>query len=342
MVKKAISLKLIAEKVVMQKVCYLFPGQGAQYVGMGRELYDGCAESRDIFDEAEKILPDAGIKRLCFKGPIEELTQTANSQVCILVASIAVLRALNSSDKRPRTKIKDFIRGRQATGGKVVACAGLSLGELTSLVAAGSIAFPDAVRLVRRRGELMEEASLKNPGSMASIIGLSFKDLEPICKESGAEIANLNCPGQIVISGKKECVEKAMLLATEKGARKAMPLKVSGGFHSSLMKEAAGLFKAELDKVEFSSPQIGVVSNVTAEYEKSPDEIKINLVRQLFSPVRWEESIRRIASQGVDVFYEIGPGKVLKGLLRRIDSNLKVHNIEKINDINQLSMKIIL
>ena len=306
------------------KVAYLFPGQGAQYVGMGRELYDGCAESRNIFDEAERILPDAGIKRLCFKGPIEELTQTANSQVCILVASIAALRALGSELRTPNSELN------------VVACAGLSLGELTSLVAAGSIAFPDAVRLVRRRGELMEEASLKNPGSMASIIGLSFKDLEPICKESGAEIANLNCPGQIVISGKKECVDKAMLLATEKGARKAMPLKVSGGFHSSLMKEAAGLFKAELDKVKFSSPQIGVVSNVTAEYEKSPDEIKINLVKQLFSPVRWEESIRRIANQGVDVFYEIGPGKVLKGLLRRIDANLKVHNIEKLEDINTL------
>jgi len=321
------------------KVAYLFPGQGAQYVGMGRELYDGCAESRNIFDEAERILPDAGIKRLCFKGPIEELTQTANSQVCILVASIAALQALLAEQalqlqaecSRRACFVQPFANLIQP-----IACAGLSLGELTSLVAAGSIAFPDAVRLVRRRGELMEEASLKNPGSMASIIGFSFKDLEPICKESGAEIANLNCPGQIVISGKKECVDKAMLLATEKGARKAMPLKVSGGFHSSLMKEAAGLFKAELDKVKFSSPQIGVVSNVTAEYEKSPDEIKINLVKQLFSPVRWEESIRRIASQGVDVFYEVGPGKILKGLLRRIDSNLKVYNIEKMKDVTEI------
>ena len=301
---------------MVKKVSYLFPGQGAQYVGMGKDLYENCAESKNIFDEAEKILPGLGIKRLCFKGPIEELTQTANSQVCILVASIAALRALKTSDE-------------------IVACAGLSLGELTSLVAAKSIDFSDAVKLVRRRGELMEQASQKNPGSMASIIGLSFKDLEPACKESGAEIANLNCPGQIVISGTKESVEKAMALATEKGAKKAIPLKVSGGFHSSLMKEAAELFKLELDKIKFSSPQIRVISNVTADYETLPDEIKANLVKQLFSPVRWEESIRKIASQGVDAFYEIGPGKVLKGLLRRIDPNLKVYNIEKTQDLRE-------
>lgn len=302
----------------MVKIAYLFPGQGAQYVGMGKDLYENCVESKDVFDEAEKTLPGLGIKRLCFEGPIEELTQTANSQVCILAASIAALQALCS---------------RLKAGGTVIACAGLSLGELTSLVAAKAIDFSDAVKLVRRRGELMEEASHKNPGSMASIIGLSFKELEPACKESGAEIANLNCPGQIVISGTKESVEKAMALAAEKGAKKAIPLNVSGGFHSSLMKEAAELFKLELDKIRFSSPQIRVISNVTADYETSPDEIKANLVRQLFSPVRWEESIRKIASQGVDTFYEIGPGKVLKGLLRRIDSNLKVYNIEKPVDL---------
>ena len=288
---------------MVKKVAYLFPGQGAQHVGMGKDLYKNCPEAKNVFDEAENILPTAGIKKLCFEGPIEELTQTANSQVCILVASVAALEALGTRD--------------MGHGTRVVACAGLSLGELTSLVAAKSIEFTDAVRLVRRRGELMEEASKKNPGSMASIIGLALEDLKKVCAETGAEIANLNCPGQIVISGKKESVEKAIAL------------KVSGGFHSSLMKEAADLFKVELDKVEFSAPQIGVVSNVTADYEKTPDEIKNNLVKQLFSPVRWEESIKRIASSdgGVDTFFEIGPGKILKGLLRRIDANLKVNNI---------------
>ncbi|MDP8230496.1 MAG: ACP S-malonyltransferase [Candidatus Gorgyraea atricola] len=320
----------------MKNVSYIFPGQSAQHVGMGKDLYENCPEAKDAFDEAEKILPEAGIKKLCFEGPLEELTQTANSQVCILVASVAALKALVTSDKGPHTKIGDFVRGRQGT--RVVACAGLSLGELTSLVAAGSIEFADAVRLVRRRGELMEESSRKNPGSMASIIGLALEDLKKVCAETGAEIANLNCPGQIVISGRKESVEKAMPLALEKGAKKAIALKVSGGFHSSLMKEAADLFKIELDKVKFSAPQIGVVSNVTADYEKTPDEIKDNLVKQLFSPVRWEESIKRIASSdgGVDIFFEIGPGKVLKGLLRRIDGNLKVHNIEKVQDIENI------
>ena len=281
---------------------------------MGKELYNNFPESKGVFDEAENVLPHANIKRLCFQGPLEELTQTANSQVCILVTSIAALRVL-----KPRFTIE--------------ACAGLSLGELTSLVAAKSVSFEDAVRLVKRRGELMEEASTKNPGNMASIIGLSLEDLKPVCEKTGAEIANLNSPGQIVISGAKERVEKAMSLAKEKGAKKAIALNVSGGFHSSLMKEAAGLFRLELDKVNFSKPEIGVVSNVTADYEKTPDEIKENLVKQLYSSVRWEESIRRIASIGVDTFFEIGPGKVLKGLLRRIDPNIKVYNIDKAEDI---------
>ncbi len=309
----------------MTKVCYLFPGQGAQYVGMGKDLYDNYPESKNIFDEVEKSLPEVRIKKLCFEGPIEELTRTANSQVCILVTSIAALEALNSRNTE---------YGIQNT---IVACAGLSLGELTALVAARSIAFQDALRLVRRRGELMEEASTKNPGSMASILGFPMDDLKGICNETGAEIANLNCHGQIVISGTKEAVEASMVLATKKGAKKSIPLNVSGPFHSSLMKEAAELFKKELDKVKFSNPEIGVVSNVTADYERRPDQIKENLVRQLYSPVRWEASIREIASQGVNTFLEIGPGKVLKGLLRRIDANLKVCNIEKMEDVENIA-----
>ena len=319
----------------MQKICYLFPGQGVQYVGMGKDLYEACPVSRNVFDEAEKILPDLNIKRLCFEGPIEELTQTANSQVCILVASVAALRAL---DLR-RTKDPSTSLGTGEGRRTIVACAGLSLGELTALVAAMSIGFQDALLLVQRRGELMEQASLKNPGSMASIIGLSLEDLNEACNESGAEVANLNCPGQIVISGANQSVESCMALATKKGAKKSMPLKVSGPFHSSLMKEAAELFKTELEKVKFFKPEIGVVSNVTADYETFPEEIRGNLVKQLYSPVRWEESVRRIAAEGVDVFFEIGPGKVLKGLLRRIDPNLKVWNIETPKDITSCTRK---
>ncbi len=307
----------------MRRVFYLFPGQGAQYVGMGKDLYDGCPESRGIFDEAEKVLPGVGIKRLCFEGPIEELTMTANSQVAILVVSIACLEALNSKMRHKW---------------HVVGSAGLSLGELTSLVATKSIGFTDGVKLVRRRGELMEEASLRNPGIMASIIGISFEDLKGVCAETGAEIANLNCPGQIVVSGAKESVEACMELALKKRAKKAIPLNVSGPFHSSLMKDIAKLFKIELDKVKFSNPEIPVISNVTADCLKSPEEIKENLVKQLYSPVRWEESIRKIAERGIDGFLEIGPGRVLKALLRRIDANLKVFNIERLEDIGKIDL----
>ncbi len=303
-------------------VGYIFPGQGSQYVGMGKDLYDNSPEAKKIFDEAEEILPRVNIKKLCFEGPIEKLTLTANSQVCILVASIAALKTLEDTKTQ---RHKDT---------RPMACAGLSLGELTALTAAGAMEFKDAVRLVRRRGELMEEASSKNPGGMASILGISLEELQKVCKETGAEVANLNSPGQIVISGAKEAVAKAMDLAVKRGARKVISLNVSGPFHSFLMKGAAESFKIELDKIKFSDPAIPVITNVTADYEKTIVEIKENLVRQLYSPVRWEDCVRRMAGDGCDTFFEIGPGAVLKGLLRRINPDLKVRNIEKMGDVN--------
>ena len=317
----------------MPKICYIFPGQGAQYVGMGKDLYDNSPEAKKIFDSAEEILPHLNIKKICFEGPLEELTLTANSQVAILVASIASLKAFMSLCSR-KACFADSAISKASFAATIVL--GLSLGELTALVAGEAIEFSDAVRLVRRRGELMEEASLKNPGKMASILGLSIEDLKEACKESGAEIANLNCPGHIVLSGTKKAIESAMVIAKKKGAKKCIPLNVSGPFHSSLMKEAAELFRIELEKVKISIPKIPIVSNVTAGYEKTPSEIKENLVKQLYSPVLWEDSIRRIASDGCDIFFEIGPGKVLKGLLRRIDDGLKVFNIEKMEDMNNL------
>ena len=308
----------------MNNSCYIFPGQGSQYVGMGKDLYDNCPEAKNIFDRAEEILPELNLKKLCFEGPVEELTQTANSQVAILVTSIAALRALETSG---------------TFSVQPVICAGLSLGEYSALVACGSLEFPDAVKLVRRRGELMEQAAKNNPGTMASIIGIFASDLKEVCRETGTEIANLNSPGQIVISGKKEAVQKAMALATEKGAKKAILLNVSGPFHSSLMREIAGEFKKELDKTKFSDPKAPIISNVTADYEKGAEEIKENLVKQLYSPVRWEESIIRIRQEGCNTFFEIGPGKVLKGLLRRIDPELKTYNIETTGDIKNIAVE---
>lgn len=307
----------------MNKICYIFPGQGSQYVSMGKDLYDNSPEARDIFDQAEKILPGFNLKKLCFEGPIEELTQTANSQVAILVTSIAALRALEAHAR---------VHSPQSI---VYSCAGLSLGEYSALVASGALEFSDSVMLVKKRGELMEQASLKNPGAMASILGISVNDLKEVCSQTGSEIANLNCPGQIVISGKIESVQKAMVLAEQKGAKKAILLNVSGPFHSSFMKEAAGEFKKELDKIKFSSPRMPIVSNVTADYEKGAEEIKSNLVKQLYSPVRWFESIIKISQGGCNTFFEIGPGKVLKGLLRRINPELKVYNIETVEDITK-------
>ncbi|MDP2921710.1 MAG: ACP S-malonyltransferase [Candidatus Omnitrophota bacterium] len=308
----------------MNNVCYIFPGQGSQYAGMGKDLYDNSPEARDIFDQAEKILPGLDLKKLCFEGTIEELTKTSNSQSAILVTSIAALMALGEVGTEQCSV---------PTG--PVCCAGLSLGEYSALVAAGAILFEDAVRLVRRRGQLMEEAGLKNPGTMASIIGLDIGIIKEVCRETGAEIANLNSPGQIVISGKIESVKNAMALSQEKGAKKAIPLNVSGPFHSSLMKETALEFRKELDKINFSSPKVNFVSNVTADYVKDIKDIKENLVKQLYSTVRWEESIVKMASSGCDTFFEIGPGKVLKGLLRRINPELKVYNIEVAEDVKK-------
>ncbi len=324
---------------MVNNVCYIFPGQGSQYVGMGKKLYDSSPEAKAIFDQAEKILPGLDLKRLCFEGPIERLTETANSQVAILMTSVAALRTLETNIPACPLRKCDM-KGNHVSlpkwTGVVHSCAGLSLGEYSALVASGALEFSDAVRLVRRRGELMERAAKNNPGTMASILGISIGDLEEICRETGAEIANLNCPGQIVISGKIESVRKAIVLAEQKGAKKAIPLNVSGPFHSPFMKEAALEFKKELDKTRFSSPMIPVVSNVTADYEKSSEDIKENLVKQLYSPVRWEESIVKISREGCNTFFEIGPGKVLKGLLRRINPELKVYNIENIEDIKNV------
>jgi [acyl-carrier-protein] S-malonyltransferase len=297
----------------------IFPGQGAQYIGMGKDLYQNFPAAKVIFEKANHIL-GFDITKLCFGGPKEELMRTDVCQPAILTASIAALRAFES--------VSPF-------SGQLIpkAVLGLSLGEYTALVAAGSISFENAVTLVRKRGQFMEEASRQNPGTMASVIGFPLEDTKKVCLETGAEIANLNSPGQIVISGAKEKVEAASNLAKERGARKVIPLDVSGAFHSGLMEPAAERLKAEIDKIEIRPPKIKVVANVNAGYESSPDEIKNNLIAQVRSPVLWEDSVRFLAGQGIKRYIEVGPGKVLAGLLRRIDPMLECLNVETSADV---------
>jgi [acyl-carrier-protein] S-malonyltransferase len=211
--------------------------------------------------------------------------------------------------------------------------AGLSLGEYSALAAAGAFTFADGLRLVRKRAQIMEEATLKYPGAMAAVLDLGTEKIEAVCLESGAEIANINAPGQVVISGKKEAVEKASTLCAEKGAKRVIPLEVSGGFHSSLMREAAAQLQSALKNTSLSAPQAAVISNYTARPQHSPEEIRNNLVSQLYSPVKWEESMKFLLAQGVGEFVEFGPGKVLKGLMRKIEPSARATIIEKKEDI---------
>lgn len=298
-------------------VGYLFAGQGSQYVGMGKDLYESFPEARKVFDRAEEVL-GFELKKRCFNGPEEILKSTNVSQPAIVTASIAAFEVF----KAKSNLTPSFV-------------AGLSLGEYSALIAAGVFTFDDGIRLINRRGQLMEEASRKHPGKMAAVLDLPVEELREICLKSGAEIANLNCPGQVVITGKAEAVNQAMELCSQAGAKRVIPLEVSGGFHSSLMFEASVELKTILDNMLISEPKVAVVSNYTAEPQYKVNQIRENLVNQIRSSVRWEESMKFILSQGVINFIEFGPGKVLKGLMRSIDSNAQVINIEKSADIEQ-------
>jgi len=308
----------------MEKVAFVFPGQGSQYVGMGRDIYETYPEAKVLFDEADEIL-GFPLSRLCFEGPKEELNDTINTQPAIFATSLACLEVLKSR----------FFA-------EPLFLAGHSLGEYSALVAAGALDFADGLKLVRERGRLMKEAGERNPGGMAAVLGLEAEVLDEICRiasrETGGvvQLANYNSPGQIVISGHKEALEQALELAREREARRVIPLAVSIAAHSPLMQPAAQTFADVVAQVDFHQPQVPVVANVTAAPITTVAEIRGELVNQLTSTVRWAESVRYMMAQGVSTFVEIGPKNVLTGLIRRIERGVQTINVGDVAGVESL------
>jgi [acyl-carrier-protein] S-malonyltransferase len=301
------------------KIAFIFPGQGAQYVGMGKDLYENSPQAKFVFDEADEAL-GFSLSRLCFEGPFEELTKTENCQPAVLTASIAALAALKAANRGISC---DYV-------------AGLSLGEYSALVAADIVNFKDAVHLVSQRGKFMEEAARKNPGKMSCVLGLDTSVVKEICQSAGAEVANLNCPGQVVVSGTSAMLETVALRAVERGAKRVIPLDVSGAFHCSLMKDAALKLKVEIDSVVFNQAKHPLISNVDASEHVDPKVIKQNLIKQVDSATYWEASMKHLLAKGVSLYYEIGPGAVLKGLFKKIDPVVKVVNAGNWKEIQQV------
>ena len=289
----------------------VFAGQGAQFVGMGKDLAETCPACAELFERANSTL-GVDLRRICFEGPEEELTKTSNCQPAIFAVSIACLTAL-------RTELGEV---------DVSATAGLSLGEWSALHMAGSLSFEDVLRVLEARGRFMQEACDAYAGGMVSIIGLDMSVLEEICGETGVEVANLNSPGQTVLSGERGGIERAAALATAAGAKRAIVLNVAGAYHSSLMAGAAEKLEEALHSVDISAPSMPVLSNVSGKPHGSADEIRSLMVAQVTSTVRWIDDVEWMKMNGITQYVECGPGKVLTGLIKRIDNTAALNNIQ--------------
>jgi [acyl-carrier-protein] S-malonyltransferase len=304
-----------------KKVAYVFPGQGSQSVGMGKDLYEALDSVKALFKQADDAI-SFPISGLCFEGPEEELRKTVNAQPALVLVSIACLTAAQE------------LAGKALPPAEFMA--GHSLGEYTALAAAGVVDFATAVYLSRERGRLMYDAGLKEPGTMAAVLGLEQMVVEEICRQAGAVIANVNCPGQLAISGSAGNIARASEMAKAKGASRVVPLQVSGAFHSPLMQPAVEGMQTALSKVSFRDPAVPIIANVTAEPLTYGTQIKGELLKQLTSPVQWQRSVEYMLGKGTKAFYEIGPGKVLAGLIRRINRETEIENLGDLASIKAL------